>query len=81
MLAMNFVTDRGMVAGHASLSFERICEAARRQISTLDDPGFCLACGHEATGCEPDACEYECDNCGESKVYGASELVIMAIHP
>jgi hypothetical protein len=39
--------------------------------------GFCLACGAEAEGVEPDARRYECECCGEPKVYGAEELVLM----
>jgi hypothetical protein len=38
--------------------------------------GFCVACGEMAYGVEPDACEYECESCGASKVYGAEELLI-----
>ena len=40
-------------------------------------PGYCLACGEYHDGVEPDACHYQCEACGESEVYGASELVIM----
>lgn len=39
--------------------------------------GFCVACGEEAYNVEPDARRYECDSCGESKVYGAQELLFM----
>lgn len=39
--------------------------------------GFCLACGEEAYGIEPDARRYECESCGAKKVYGAEELLIM----
>jgi len=42
-----------------------------------DHSGFCIACGNEQSGCEPDAREYECEACGEHKVYGAEELLIM----
>lgn len=38
--------------------------------------GFCLGCGAEADGVEPDAREYECENCGQRKVYGAEELLM-----
>lgn len=37
--------------------------------------GFCKACGAEAYGVEPDAREYECEECGERAVYGAAELI------
>jgi len=41
--------------------------------------GFCIACGEEAYGVEPDARGYECESCGEAKVYGAEELIIMGL--
>ena len=39
--------------------------------------GFCLACGFEQGGCEPDARKYQCESCGEKQVFGASELLFM----
>lgn len=39
--------------------------------------GYCTACGAESYGVEPDAREYECENCGEKQVYGAEELLLM----
>jgi len=43
-----------------------------------DNPGFCLACGEEVGGCEPDARSYDCASCGaEGKVFGAEELLLM----
>jgi hypothetical protein len=56
---------------------ERIFEAVRRRATTLDDPGFCLSCGEEVGGCEPDAERYECDNCGARRVYGSDWLLIL----
>jgi len=38
--------------------------------------GFCLACGAERDGCEPDAQNYECESCGEHRVFGAEELML-----
>ena len=40
-----------------------------------DCTGFCIACGEEQSGCEPDARRVECESCGELKVYGAEELL------
>ena len=40
-----------------------------------DGTGFCITCGEEQGGCEPDARRVECDSCGEKKVYGAEELL------
>lgn len=42
-----------------------------------DYGGFCLACEAEAFGIEPDARRYECEACGESRVYGAEEMMVM----
>ena len=41
-----------------------------------DDIGFCIACGEEAHGVEPDMCRGKCESCGEKKVFGAEELII-----
>lgn len=41
--------------------------------------GFCLACGEENTGIEPDARKYHCQCCGAPKVYGADELILMGL--
>lgn len=38
--------------------------------------GFCLACGAEADGCEPDARNYTCESCGAHEVYGAEECLM-----
>jgi len=61
---------------HPSLTQARILEAVHRRMSTLDNPGFCIACGEEIEGVEPDAREYECESCGEPAVYGADELMM-----
>ncbi len=45
----------------------------------LDSPGRCTACGAEAYGVEPDACEYVCEECGEPKAYGLEELLMMGL--
>lgn len=43
------------------------------------DTGFCVECGEEAYGVEPDARKYPCEACGEKEVYGAEELVVMGL--
>jgi hypothetical protein len=50
-----------------------------KAIEADDNLGFCLACGAEAYCVEPDARKYECESCGEHKVYGAEELLLMGI--
>lgn len=44
-----------------------------------DYGGFCLACGEDTDGIEPDGRGYECPSCGEKKVYGREELVLMGV--
>lgn len=39
--------------------------------------GICLSCGNVQEGCEPDAREYECQDCGEPEVYGLEEALMM----
>lgn len=62
---------------HPSLTLKRVTDAVERQMTSLDNPGFCLACGVEQEGCEPDARQYECEACGARRVYGAEELLMM----
>jgi hypothetical protein len=59
---------------HPNVTEKAILAASVRRRG-LDDPGFCLACGLEHGGCEPDAREYECEGCGENEVYGDEELL------
>ena len=56
----------------AKVTLEQVLEA----VEADDNLGFCLACGAEAYGVEPDAQRYTCDACGAPKVYGAEELLI-----
>ena len=41
--------------------------------------GFCIQCGSEADGVEPDARMYECEGCGAAAVYGLEELLIAGL--
>ena len=62
---------------HPSITLERVERAVERHNSSLDNPGFCVKCGADAEGVEPDAREYECESCGEPGVYGAEELLMV----
>lgn len=42
-----------------------------------NNEGICLACGFRQGGCEPDARGFECEDCGEKKVYGLEEAALM----
>jgi hypothetical protein len=58
-----------------------------KRVFTLEDVqrandemnGFCLACGFEQGGCEPDARRYECEACGEKQVFGPHEILFMGM--
>lgn len=45
----------------------------------LGNPGACISCGYleEYAGCEPDAREYPCPECGEHTLYGLEEVLMM----
>lgn len=53
-------------------SIERLAELAKD-----DDGGFCINCGEEAHGVEPDASKYRCEHCGQNMVYGAEQMVLL----
>lgn len=41
-----------------------------------DNLGFCLSCGEEAFGIEPDGRNCKCESCGKNSVFGAEEILI-----
>ena len=61
---------------HKSLTDERISEASADCAGSLDNPGFCLICGTDASGVEPDAANYRCEQCGAEQVFGADALLL-----
>lgn len=42
-----------------------------------DNLGICLACGEVAEGVEPDAENYRCEYCGERRVFGAEQALLV----
>lgn len=64
---------------HESITEERVMEAVDRYNTCLDNPGFCIKCGNEQDGCEPDARKYTCESCDSKAVYGAEELLMMIL--
>ena len=62
---------------HKSLTVDVVFEAAKAQMTSLDNPGFCVACGAEAYACEPDLRRGFCESCEKQTVYGAAELLQM----
>jgi hypothetical protein len=62
---------------HKSITWIRITRMAQSNERKCENKGICKDCGktkHE--GCEPDARNYHCDNCGADAVDGAEELII-----
>ena len=59
------------------IPYSQLIEAVKENMYGLGNIGFCLSCGEEQDGCEPDAEEYECSNCGLNKVYGAEQVLLM----
>ena len=56
------------------LSRKRVLQAVQND----ETVGFCIGCGTEHEGIEPDAEKYQCrDGCGLNKVYGAEQIVLM----
>ena len=45
-------------------------------IENDENAGFCKECGHKQYGCEPDARNYTCEECGKDEVFGAEELIL-----
>ena len=62
---------------HKSITDQAIIDAVDRRMNDLDNPGFCLICGSEADGVEPDARNYTCEACGAEQVFGADELLLV----
>lgn len=64
---------------HPDVTLDKVMEACERRMTTLDNPGFCIKCGNEQEGCEPDARKYKCEACGEKAVYGSDELLMCMV--
>jgi hypothetical protein len=62
---------------HKSITIDRVMSAVESQMFGLANPGFCLACGADHDGCEPDAPGYECYECNEHAVEGAENVLAM----
>lgn len=60
----------------AIVGVETILDASNRTIFGNDFLGYCLSCGTEHDSVEPDAEEYECENCGEHQVYGIENIIM-----
>ena len=49
------------------------------EIASGNNGGFCIACGAEHEGLEPDARRYRCERCDRLDVYGAEEIMLMGL--
>lgn len=58
----------------------QVLKAAKSEMFGTENPGFCISCGAEADGCEPDASNYECEECGERQVFGAAECLMRGLY-
>jgi len=56
-----------------------ITEAEMEEIMFGNDygRGFCIVCGADRYGCEPDAENYHCDDCGSKAVMGAEQALLL----
>lgn len=59
------------------ISYDKLQDAIERSTIGTENVGFCLACGEEQDGCEPDARNYPCANCDALQVFGAEEILLM----
>ena len=61
---------------HENVVLKRIEEILAEDTSD----GFCVECGEEAAGIEPDAADEECAYCGKRAVYGAEQLLLEGLY-
>ena len=64
---------------HPSITRARVIQAAERYNVMADMPGFCTACGADTDGCEPNDERLVCETCGETAVYAAPLLLMIAM--
>ena len=57
------------------IDHDALLKAAEDSMFGMGTAGFCKKCGAERDGCEPDARNYECWDCGEMAVDGAEWLL------
>lgn len=61
----------------SNLTIEQVTDAVERSMTGTDNPGFCMSCGIEQDGVEPDARHYHCDSCQSDMVFGAEEVLLL----
>ncbi len=65
------------MAGNPLIDPDELMAAIRENVFGMGNDGFCIDCGHQQGGCEPDARMYPCESCDHASVYGAEELLLM----
>jgi hypothetical protein len=64
------------VVVHPSVTEKRVIQLMKDELYSLANPGICLNCGADHDACEPDATNYECDDCGEHLAFGAAAILV-----
>ena len=67
----------GKKTGRKIFRFEMSEAFYRDRAFGLDNPGYCVFCGSDSDGVEPDARKYEWESGGRKGVYGLEELLVM----
>jgi hypothetical protein len=71
--------ERATFNGQAVLRPVMTADELQDSLWSMDSLGWCLECGTETDGVEPDARNYRCDECGMLQVYGMEELLMMSL--
>jgi ribosomal protein L37E len=67
-------------AKNGNIQYKPNLDDLMRECENDNNSGYCLACGEQAFGIEPDARKYQCESCGMPKVYGSQELLLMGLY-
>jgi Zn finger protein HypA/HybF involved in hydrogenase expression len=74
MKKIQYTTKTGKIQFKPQVSMRQM-----ENIMSEGGTGWCLHCGTEVDGCEPDARRYTCESCKQPKVYGLEELLMMGL--
>lgn len=73
MTTKNIVSDKGNEYILPVMSEDEM----RDVMFGMGGRGWCLTCGEEVDGVEPDARRYHCECCDKKTIYGYEELLMM----
>jgi hypothetical protein len=74
MTTKNIVSDSGKNYVIPVMSADEMQDV---MFGSIGGRGWCLTCGEEVDGVEPDARKYMCGCCGKKSIYGIEELLMM----